>query len=85
LNLLGTAGIQACSICPEGQFSSRERAADLMRSSTVVSMEGASSSISAWEIRDIGYDPQDENYLFVLDRYNDKLVRSDVFFSVSLN
>ena len=34
-----------------------------------------SSSISGREIRGMVYDPHNESYLYVIDRYNDKLVR----------
>ena len=46
-----------------------------MSTETVVSQPQTVSSIGASEIRGVGYDPQDEEYLFVVDRYGDRLVR----------
>ena len=46
-----------------------------MSSDTVVTVQPASTSIGGSEIRWAAYDPQDEEYLFVMDRYGDMIVR----------
>ena len=71
-------GEGACQQCPLGEFSSGQRAADLWSTQLVRSNGEVLTELNAREIHHIGYDPTNTSFIFVADRYNDKIIRVHV-------